>query len=199
MMLRALSLPALLIALSACSGQSEQTRAGEQASLAAEPVINHDVSAPPETASIFKDELEPIREAGAMVLKIKTGEIQTSGFMSRKHPDDVIVFTDPTCESCMDMGQLLKDKGLSHVIAPVAFYSENGLERVGSKICADRGFDDPSDNCDALVSGMVKNTSWLMRHGIVDLPVVVMPNGWMVEKVRDPSDLSALLSETSDG
>jgi len=208
-MIRAVLIPLCLVGLVGCSQASpaasdvQADNAPEQLQAAAVSGVSEGVSSAgglavseavaPETN--LSDNFDDFSDIGGMVLKVDIAELDRAGLMSAPSGDDVIVFEDPTCAGCSDAGTLLSSQGVSFVKAPVAIYSENGLDKVGKEICAAKELQDPSDECSALVEGMMANTKFVMLQGIVDLPAVLLPSGWLVESIDDETDVKALIRE----
>lgn len=142
---------------------------------------------------IFRDDFQSVEEAGGMVLKIDPEELSVDGFMAVPNGDSLTVFYDPSCADCTDITMFIDIPDVDIIPAPVAFYSEDGLTVVGDKICEERGFSDPSEPCDQLVSGMRANTKFLMLAGIVDLPAVLLPNGWLHENITSKDQVHSML------
>jgi len=131
--------------------------------------------------------------SGVPIIKVNHDEINPDGMTIHNQEMDVIIFNDPSCESCPTIQKQFKTIGIEYSFAPVAFYSENGLDKVGATICNQKGLEDPSEACSKLVKGMVENTGWLMKQGAVDLPAVLLGNGWLLESLSETSDISAIL------
>jgi len=145
---------------------------------------------------VYQDTFETVSEAGEMVIKLDVKELERSGFMSAPKRDSLLVVFDPSCEGCPTPEDLTVGIDLDVVEVPVAFYSENGMDLVGAYMCKTLGLEDPSEDCAAKVKGMVSNTGYFMSQGVVELPAVMMPTGWLVESVQGPEQLTALLKES---
>lgn len=142
----------------------------------------------------FSESFEAVSEAGGMVLNVDASIFDDSGFMSLASAGDVILFEDPSCSECSDIKPLLAEQGIGFVLAPVAFYSENGLDLVAANICEAKELESSSEGCANLIRGMTANTGTLMVQGIVDVPSIMLPNGWLIEGVSKKSDIARLRS-----
>jgi len=210
-MTRAALLPLCLAGLIGCSPYSPnpETKSGLSVEVVQNAAVNGAAKAASsggamiisETVSSeekFFDNFEDFSDIGGMVLKVDISGVNEAGLMSAPSGGDVIIFEDPTCEGCSDAGPLLSSQGVSFVKAPVAFYSENGLDKVGKEICAAKNLEDPGEACAALVVGMMSNTKFAMLQGIVDLPAVLLPSGWLIESIDDETDVKSLIRERGD-
>lgn len=150
-------------------------------------------------SAVFKDSYESVSQAGGMVIKLDPAEFDFSGVTGSLRAETALVFYDPSCDECLDLSSLLELKNIDHVMAPVAFYSEDGLNVVGAIACEEQGLSDPSEACDAFSRGVRNNTKTLMLQGVVDVPSVLLPNGWLIENVKSEGDVAALLKEQTDG
>ena len=190
--------------LSSCTGdpRSAAQDANSDAAAPAKTSQNADQSPEPvlKAAELDPVSTEPaaltkVEEIGGMRLKIDRSEINVDGLVEQAGAGGIVMFYDPTCESCADLSAGVKAAGHELIRAPVAFYAQNGLELVGREICRLKDQQDPSEDCAVSTAGMTKNTGWLMRHGIVDLPVLVLPNGWLVEGLSGDAQLTELLAQ----
>jgi len=145
-------------------------------------------------SSQYKAAISEIATQGAMVLKVDTSIFNADGYLTELQAGKAVLFTDPLCDTCLDGAQRLKEDGIDYVVAPVSFYAEDGLDKVGAYICEAKGFEDPSDNCAAAVKAMTNNTGMLMREGIVELPAVMLPDGWLFES-GSMKDVKALIDQ----
>jgi len=149
--------------------------------------------------SVFREDYESVLEAGAMVIKLDPAEFDYSGVTGTLSGDKALIFYDPSCQDCMDLSALLKSKSIEHIFAPVAFYSEDGLNVVSALACKSEGLEDASEACERFSRGILNNTKTLMLHGIVDVPALMLPNGWLIENLGHELSLDALLKGRADG
>lgn len=146
-------------------------------------------------STVFKEDYASVNSAGGMVIKLSVDELNSEGVIGAQKEDSLYVIYDPTCDTCAAPESLVEGHELELARVPVAFYAQNGLSEVGDYICQEYELEIGSKDCGLKSKGVVENTRYFMVQGIVDLPAVMMPNGWVVEAVNSAETVGTFLKE----